>query len=48
MRSEYLIVQGGKLAGAGTHSYRASDATRGSEGAVRFKITQGSGESTDR
>ena len=48
IRSEYLIVQGGKLAGAGAHSYSAGDATRGSEEAARFKTTQGSGESTDR
>src|ERR1700730_3973100 len=47
IRSEYLIVQGGKLAGAGAHSYSAGDATRGSEEAVRFKTTQGSGESTN-
>jgi len=39
IRSEYLIVQGGKLAGAGAHSYSAGDATRGSEEAVRFKTT---------
>jgi hypothetical protein len=38
----------GKLAGAGAHSYSAGDATRGSEEAVRFKIAQGAGESTDR
>jgi formate dehydrogenase len=48
IRSEYLIVQGGKLAGAGAHSYSAGDATRGSEEAVRFKAAQGAGESTDR
>jgi formate dehydrogenase len=35
-RDEYLIVDGGKLAGAGAHSYSAGDATRGSEEAVRF------------
>jgi formate dehydrogenase len=39
IRSEYLIVQSGKLAGAGAHSYSAGDATRGSEEAVRFKAT---------
>jgi formate dehydrogenase len=37
IRQEYLIVDGGKLAGAGAHSYSAGDATRGSEDAVRFK-----------
>ena len=31
IREEYLIVQGGKLAGAGAHSYGAGDATRGSD-----------------
>lgn len=31
IREEYLIVQGGHLAGAGAHSYGAGDATRGSE-----------------
>ncbi|MEA2770656.1 MAG: formate dehydrogenase [Acetobacteraceae bacterium] len=36
IRDEYLIVDGGKLAGAGAHSYSAGDATRGSEEAVRF------------
>ncbi|OAP34450.1 formate dehydrogenase [Sinorhizobium glycinis] len=37
IREEYLIVAGGKLAGAGAHSYSAGDATRGSEEAARFK-----------
>ena len=37
IRNEYLIVDGGKLAGAGAHSYSAGDATRGSEEATRFK-----------
>jgi formate dehydrogenase len=36
IREEYLIVDGGKLAGAGAHSYSAGDATGGSEEAVRF------------
>jgi formate dehydrogenase len=31
IREEYLIVQGGKLAGAGAHSYGTGDATRGSD-----------------
>jgi formate dehydrogenase len=39
IRTEYLIVQSGKLAGAGAHSYSAGDATRGSEEATRFKAT---------
>jgi formate dehydrogenase len=37
IRDEYLIVQGGVLAGAGAHSYSAGDATSGSEDAARFK-----------
>lgn len=37
IRNEYLIVDGGKLAGAGAHSYSAGDATGGSEEAARFK-----------
>jgi formate dehydrogenase len=37
IREEYLIVEGGKLAGAGAHSYSEGDATRGSEEAERFK-----------
>jgi formate dehydrogenase len=37
IRDEYLIVQGGKLAGAGAHSYSAGNATSGSEEAARFK-----------
>jgi formate dehydrogenase len=36
IREEYLIVDGGKLAGAGAHSYSAGDATGGSEDAARF------------
>jgi formate dehydrogenase len=36
IREEYLIVKGGKLAGAGAHSYSPGDATRGSEEAARF------------
>jgi formate dehydrogenase len=36
IREEYLIVQGGKLAGAGAHSYTKGDATGGSEEAARF------------
>jgi formate dehydrogenase len=37
MREEYLIVDGGRLAGAGAHSYGPGDATGGSEEAARFK-----------
>ena len=37
IREEYLIVQGGQLAGAGAHSYSEGDATGGSEEAEKFK-----------
>ncbi len=37
IRDEYLIVQGGKLAGAGAHAYSEGDATGGSDEAARFK-----------
>jgi formate dehydrogenase len=37
IREEYLIVDGGKLAGAGAHSYSPGDATGGSDEAARFK-----------
>ncbi len=36
IREEYLIVDGGKLAGAGAHSYSPGDATGGAEEAARF------------
>src|SRR5215831_15871098 len=36
IREEYLIVDGGRLAGAGAHSYSSGDATAGSEDAARF------------
>ncbi len=36
IREEYLIVDGGKLAGAGAHSYSAGNATSGSEDAERY------------
>jgi formate dehydrogenase len=36
IRDEYLIVQGGALAGTGAHSYSKGDATGGSEEAARF------------
>jgi formate dehydrogenase len=37
IRIEYLVVDGGKLAGVGAHSYSAGNATKGSEEAARFK-----------
>ncbi len=37
IRNEYLVVDGGKLAGVGAHSYSAGDATGGSDEAARFK-----------
>ncbi len=37
IRDEYLIVQGGKLAGVGAHSYSDGNATGGSEDAAKFK-----------
>ena len=36
IREQYLIVDGGELAGAGAHAYSAGDATGGSEEAARF------------
>ena len=36
IREEYLIVDGGKLAGTGAHSYSPGDATGGSDEAERF------------
>jgi formate dehydrogenase len=37
IRDEYLIVQGGHLAGAGAHSYSEGDTTGGSDEATRFR-----------
>ena len=37
IRDEYLIVQGGKLAGTGAHSYSKGTATDGSEEAEKYK-----------
>jgi len=37
IRNEYLIVQGGDLAGMGAHSYTKGTATGGSEEAANFK-----------
>jgi formate dehydrogenase len=39
IREEYLIVDGGKLAGAGAHSYSAGDTTKGADEAARFRTT---------
>ena len=36
IRTEYLIVDKGKLAGVGAHSYTAGDATKGSEEAAKY------------
>ena len=36
IREEYLIVDAGRLAGAGAHSYSAGDSTGGAEEAARF------------
>jgi formate dehydrogenase len=37
IRDEYLIVQGGALAGTGAHSYSKGNATGGSEEAAKYK-----------
>jgi formate dehydrogenase len=37
IRTEYLVVDKGKLAGVGAHSYTAGDATKGSEEAAKFE-----------
>jgi formate dehydrogenase len=37
IRHEYLIVDGGKLAGAGAHAYSPGNATSGHEEAAKFK-----------
>ena len=39
IRKEYLIVEGGKLAGVGAHSYTAGDATGGSDQAAMSDLT---------
>jgi formate dehydrogenase len=39
IREEYLIVDGGKLAGAGAHSYSAGNTTTGADEASRFRTT---------
>jgi formate dehydrogenase len=38
IRSEYLVVDAGKLAGVGAHSYSEGNATGGSEEAAKFKL----------
>jgi len=40
IRNEYLVVDGGKLAGVGAHSYSAGNATKGSDEAARFKTAR--------
>lgn len=40
IRDEYLIVDKGKLAGTGAHSYSAGNATEGSEEAVKYKAKE--------
>jgi formate dehydrogenase len=40
LRSEYLIVDGGNLAGTGANSYSAGNATGGSEEAVKYKAVK--------
>jgi formate dehydrogenase len=37
LRNEYLVVQGGQLAGVGAHSYSKGNATGGSEEAAKFR-----------
>jgi formate dehydrogenase len=37
IRNEYLVVDGGKLAGVGAHSYSEGNATKGSEEAAKFR-----------
>jgi formate dehydrogenase len=37
IRTEYLIVDKGKLAGTGAHSYTKGDATKGAEEAAKYK-----------
>lgn len=44
IREEYLIVEGGRLAGAGAHSYSEGDTTEGAEEAARFHAAPGADE----
>jgi formate dehydrogenase len=39
IREEYLIVDRGKLAGAGAHSYSAGNTTKGADEAARYRTT---------
>ena len=48
IREEYLIVDAGKLAGAGAHSYSAGDATRGADEAARYRPRSKKGEARPR
>lgn len=41
IRPEYLIVENGKLAGTGAHSYSAGNVTGGSDAAARYKRAAG-------
>lgn len=41
IRPEYLIVENGKLAGTGAHSYSAGNVTEGSEAAARYRRAAG-------
>ncbi|MBI2235255.1 MAG: NAD-dependent formate dehydrogenase [Micavibrio aeruginosavorus] len=41
IRPEYLIVENGKLAGMGAHSYSAGNVTEGSEAAARYRRAAG-------
>jgi formate dehydrogenase len=44
IRNQYLIVDGGKLAGVGAHSYTAGNATKGSDEAAEFKKVIAAGQ----
>src|SRR5688500_16211865 len=46
IRDEYLIAQGGRLAGTGAHSYSEGDTTGGSEEAARFEPAIPAGAAT--
>jgi formate dehydrogenase len=39
IREEYLMVDGGKLVGAGAHSYSAGNTTKGADEAARYRTT---------
>ena len=43
IRDEYLIVEGGRLAGVGAHSYSEGNTTGGSEEAARFRAGDAGG-----